>query len=40
MLVYMIVMDRSRYQGSFGKKAMDLTFFPELLDVRTELKQK
>lgn len=25
MLVYMIVMDRSRYQGSFGKKAMDLT---------------
>ena len=24
----------------FLKKAMDLTFFPELLDVRTELKQK
>ena len=23
----------------FLKKAMDLTFFPELLDVRTELKQ-
>lgn len=25
MFVYMIVMDQSRYQGSFGKKAMDLT---------------
>jgi len=24
---------------AFLRKAMDLTFFPELLDVRTELKQ-